>query len=541
MIAFDHPWVLYLAPVVAVAITALAWWCRRTRVTRARQWSREIAAVAMATGRWGAVALGVAAFSVTVGLAGPRFGQRTVTTEAKSLDLIVAVDISRSMLAEDVQPSRLERAQQEVARLMQDLAGDRIGLIAFAGQSFILSPLTVDQGALRLLVDGLHPDMASAGGTALGPALRQARQLLTAGEGVADRVLVVFTDGEALDSMPGVLDAARQTRRDGIRVVLVAEGGRAPTTIPVRDPDGVLIGYQRDENNALIETERRDDILSDVADAAQGVVVSAELPDQAGAVRELIAGFKRAPLATSTAAQDVPRAWIPSLVAVTLLLFQTFTRRTAALAVLALLMAVSQRAEAQGVRNPADDAWRAGDFAMAAELYRQQVRAGFGGDTAWLNLGTAALALDDSATARAALGRAAESLDPELRFRALYNLGLMDLRLARRDSLNRDGYLDAARDRYREALLLKPGHPDAKWNYELALRESPPQSGGGGQQPQSQGSGGSSNAPPPDPSGGLTREQAEQILNSMLEEERATRDAVNRRNARARTRVGSKE
>jgi Ca-activated chloride channel family protein len=178
---------------------------------------------------------------------------------------------------------------------------------------------------------------------------------------------------------------------------------------------------------------------------------------------------------------------------------------------------------------------------MAAELYRQQVRAGFGADTALLNLGTAALALDDSATAREALGLAAESLDPELRFRALYNLGLLNLRLAKHDSVNRNQYLDAARDQYREALLLKPGHADAKWNFELALRETPPESGGGGQQQQSPGSGGSSSAPQQEALGGLTREQAEQILNSMLEEERATRDAVNRRNARARTRVGSKE
>jgi Ca-activated chloride channel homolog len=542
MIEFDYLWLLYVSPVVAVFVTGLAWWARRARVKRAGRWSPQLEEVAASSGARGAVVLGLAAFFATVALSGPRFGARVVTTESKALNLVIAVDVSRSMLAEDVNPSRLARAQREASRLLQDLRGDRIGLIAFSGRPFILSPLTVDAGALRLLVDGLHPDLASTGGTSFAPAIRQAHQLLIAGEEVADRVLVVFSDGEELDSVPPVIDAMRALQRDGIKVIFVAEGGREGARIPVRDPDGVLLGYQRDADNEVILTRRRDDVLSTMADVARGTVVSAEVNDQAGAVRDLVVAFKRAPQATTTSQQDVARGWIAVSIAIIILLLQTMTRRTAALAALAFLLAHPGRGVAQGTANAGNGAWQSGDYRAAAEQYLRQVRAGQGGDTSWFNLGTAALAIGDTNVARRALTRGAESLDAELRFRALYNLGLLDIRLAERDSLNRQAHLEAARDRYRQALLLRPGDRDTKWNYELVLQRLPPPQGGDGASPPPPSTGGSpEQRPPEDPAPGLTLEQAEQLLNSMLEEERATREELNRRQSRTRRAVRRKD
>lgn len=528
MISFDAPFVLYASPIVAVVIGGLAIWARSARVRRAAVWSREMGAISARVGRGGVIALGVTALLAGVALSGPRFGRRVVTTETKALALVVAVDISRSMLAEDVAPSRLGRVKQEVRRLIQDLGGDRIGLIAFAGRSFILSPLTVDDGALQLLVEGLDPDIASAGGTELAPVLDQAWQLLSAGPAVADRVLVLFTDGETHDSLPAVLAAARRLRREGVHLILVGEGEVDGARIPLRDPAGVLTGYQEDLDGNVVRTSRRDDILSAIADAAQGALVPARLGDQAGAVRDLVNSYKRAPQTTTTAAEDISRAWIPLLIAVAILLVQTFTRRTAALAAIAFLLLAPAGANAQGRPNPADEAWRLGAYGIAADLYQQQVLAGQGGDTALLNLGTAALALGDTARAVPALAGAARSLEPELRYRALFNLGLLSLQLAAADPANEESHLTDARRLYREALLLRPEAEDAKWNYELAVRQAPPGDGGSPPPPQNPGDG--ENDPQPDPQAqGLTREQAEQILNSMLAEEAATRDRVNRR------------
>jgi Ca-activated chloride channel family protein len=543
MIEFDHPWLIAAAPVAALLVTGLAVWARLARVGRARRWSEELGAAARRVGRLTPLALGLVAFAVVLALAGPRWGRRTVHTESKALDLVIVVDISRSMLAEDVTPSRLGRSQQEARRLVHDLAGDRIGLIAFSGQSYILSPLTIDGSALQLLIDALDPNMASAGGTELGAALRQGGDLLQGGSDVADRVLVVFSDGETHDTLSDVLAAAARLRREGVRLIMVGEGGITPVNIPERTPEGAFVEYQRTEpGGPLVETWRRDDVLTQVADAAHGALVPAQLSDQAGAVRELVRAYKRSPQATTTVADRPLQAWVPALIAVVLLLAQTFTRRTAALAVLVLSCGLASRARAQWGRNPGDQAWRHGSARAAAQHYLEQVRRGEGGDTAWFNVGTAALAVGDTALAAQALERAAASLDPDLRFRAVYNAGLLALKLAVVDSTHRDTHLAEARDRYREALLLKPGDTASKWNLELAIRRTPPASGGG-QAPSGSGGGGGTGGggqppSPPPPAAGLTRAQAEQILNSMASQERQVRQALARRGAAREVRGG---
>ena len=538
MIAFDTPILLFAAPLAAALMIGMAYWARRSRVKRAASWSDDLRIEAAKHGRWGPLLLGLASLVAMVALAGPRWGSRVVETETKGLNLVVAVDISRSMLAEDANPSRLERAKREAGRLIHDLRGDRIGLIAFAGQSHIMSPLTVDGSALNLLVDALHPDNTSAGGSELAKAIRQGRELLLAKDEVADRVLVVFSDGEAHDSLSGILEAAQRLRRDRIRLVLVAEGGTEPVRIPLRDFDGNFLGFQRDPDDREVETLRRDDVLTSVADAALGMLVAADAGDQAGAVRELVAAFKRSPEATTTAAEDITRAWITLLVAAGLLLAHTVTRRTTALAMLALCLGISGGAAAQAPRNAADEAWLQGDHEAALLEYLEQVREDESNDTLWFNLGTAALAFSDTSLARTALESAARSIEPELRFRALYNLGLMELLLSQADTSNVVEHLEESRRRYREALLLRPGDLNAKWNYELTLRMMPPEDGSGAEAPQSPTD---EEEPQPNAPQGLSAAQAEQILNSIAEEERRTRDRLNRRRSQLRETRGRKD
>ncbi len=532
---FDLPLLLWLAPAAGLLTGLWAFWARAVRVRRARRWSRTLAVESGRAGRWGWTLLGLAVVAASVALAGPRWGSRVVTAETKGLNIVLAVDISRSMLATDVAPSRLERAKEQARRLVYQLQGDRIGLIAYAGQSFILSPLTVDASALLLMVDALDPDLMSASGTDLSRVLHQGHELLFAGDPIADRVLVLFTDGEGHDSVPAMVEAAGRLRRDGVRLIVVTEGSTEPTPIPVADPEGNVIGVQRDPAGEVVRTIRRDDLVNRIADEAHGVVVPAEMGDQAGAVRDLIAGYTRVPQASSTAEQDISRAWVPALAAAGLLLLHAMTRRTMALALLAFGAGLAGRAHAQGPVNRGDDAWRTGDFRAAAEGYLEQVREGEGGETAWYNLGTAAMAIGDTATARRALGRTAGSLDPDLRFRSLYNLGVLRLRQATADSARAAPHLDAALQHFREALLLRPGDANTKWNLELAVRRRPPQSGGGS---SAQGGG---TPPPEERSADLSPEQAEQILNSMAEEERRTLLDRNARRHRGRETRGWKE
>src|SRR5207237_440842 len=344
---------LAVAPLVGGAVWFAAAWARRVRIRRAALWSEETVRRALGAGRLGPTALAVAAFLGVVALAGPRWGEATIVAETRALSLVIAMDISRSMLAEDASPSRLGRALREGRRLVQDLDGDRVGLLAFAGSSYILSPLSIDGSALTLYLDALDPEVASEGGTGLAGALRQGGELLRASSDLADRVLVVFTDGEAHDTLSAVTEQAQRLHAAGIKLILVAEGGRTPSRIPVRDEHGALLTYQRDDDGRVIQTSRRDDILGAVADAAQGTLVAADLPDQAGAVRDLVASYRRARASEARTEQGKLRAWLPLLCAVALLVTQAITRRTAALIGLALWCLLPPAAPAQQPARPA--------------------------------------------------------------------------------------------------------------------------------------------------------------------------------------------
>jgi Ca-activated chloride channel homolog len=531
---FDYPLLLLLAPVVAVVFGVVAWVARRRRIVRAAAWSSDVGARARGAGRWTPLVVGAVALLGAIALAGPRGGRSSVTTESRALSVALAVDISRSMLAEDAQPNRLLHASREARRLVQDLPGDRIGLIAFAGRSYILSPLTVDAGALMLFLDGLSPDIASTGGTGLAGALNQGGQLLSAADEAGDRVLVLMTDGEAHDTLSEVLDAARQLKRLGVRLVLVAEGDTRPVPIPVRDSTGALIEYQVDDEGTRIETSRRDDVLQAVADAAEGALVPAQLPDQAGAVRDLLAAFARSPSRETRTADLQPLAWIPLLIAVLLLGLQTTLRRTAALIGIAGLMVVTpahaQRLSA-GERALAD-----GHPLEAAQLLFKTLTPS-SSDTAYYNAGTAALAAGHYNEARRALTKAATSLEPGLRYRALYNLGVTALSQSRKEAESRDSLLAEAAEHLKEALTLAPGSERAKWNLELAMRHRPPPPSGGNSPKPPPPQSNKPNPPPGGQGGGaspptLTQSQAEEILGSVDREERNARE---RRMARNRS------
>lgn len=519
---FELPRAIFVGVLLSLAAGGLSLLARRARVRRAARWSQDLETRARRAGRWGFLPAACSVFLAALGIAGPRWGQSFVTAESRGLDVVMAVDISRSMLAEDAEPSRLDRARDQATRLLHDLRGSRIGLIAFSGQSFILSPLTADVSALELMLDALHPDMASEGGTELARALRQGAELLLASSGPADRVLVIFTDGEAHDSVSEILEEGARLRREGVRLVLVAQGGDQPVNIPLRGPDGELLGFQEDPAGGLVETRRRDDILRALADEAHAPIVAAALPDQAGAVRDLVSGYRGSVAATTLPRERTPRAWIAALLAAVVLLGHAFTRPTAALWVVALLCVSPSVARGQQPRSAAYSAWVRGDFRSAMEGYLKEARSGAGGDTSWYNAGTAALAVSDTGLALDALRRASRSLDPWLRHMALYNLGLLALRLAEQDSARREQWLEEAIARYREALLLRPGDGNAKWNLELALRRR--SRFAAPERPSGSVSGGAS-APEEArlSGGGLTLEQALQILEAVSREERSLR------------------
>jgi tetratricopeptide (TPR) repeat protein len=243
--------------------------------------------------------------------------------------------------------------------------------------------------------------------------------------------------------------------------------------------------------------------------------------------------MKRSPTAETRTADLVPRAWIPALIAALLLVGYTLVRPGPALVGLAGLLLwspVKAQRPTAGAR-----AMAAGDPVRAAREFLREAGTGSARDTAFYNAGTAALEARRFDVARGALEQAAKSVDPDLRYRALYNIGVADLLAAEADSSKRQELLGEASDRLREALRLQPSSARAKWNLELAERtQPPPPSGGGGGAGKPPPSGGPPPPTPPpagaeQPSQGLSQSQAEQILSSMERRERQTREEQQRR------------
>lgn len=536
----ELPWLLLLVPALGTGLGLLAWRARTVRIRRAAAWSRALETAARARHRWAPAVLAAVGALVGLGLAGPRGGRRLVDTESRAMNLVIGIDISRSMLAEDVLPNRLQHAAGEASRLHQDFAGDRVGLLAFAGHSYILTPLTLDHGAAELYLSALDPDLASEGGTSLETVLRQGFDVLTAAGRGGGMALVIFTDGETHDSLEGALRAAADLRNAGVRLVLVGVGGAAPVRIPLRDDRGRLEGYQDDGEGKPVLTRREDGVLEAVARAAGGVFVGADLPNQSGAAAEALAALARRPVREQRAEDLQPLAWIAALGAALLLLGYTLARRAVTLvAVAGLAIALSAaRAAAQRPSSGLAPA-RAGAFARAAESFATEAQQpGSPADTAWYNAGTAALRAGRYDEAREALDRAAASLDPALRYRALYNYGVAALLLARADTARRDSLERDAATRLKEALLLYPNSARAKWNLELAMHRNapPPPSGGGGNTPpptppppSGGGGGGGGGGTPPPKAGGLTQAEAEAILSSVERGEEAVREAQAKR------------
>jgi Ca-activated chloride channel homolog len=200
-------------------------------------------------------------------LARPQFGTRVETVTRKGQDVMVAIDVSTSMLAEDIVPNRLAKAKHTVGSLIGRLRGDRVGLVAFAGEAFVQSPLTVDYAAAMMFLNAIEPDIIPVAGTDLGAALDVALR------GFDDtdqdyRVLVVMTDGE--DHEAGIEEQVRRAKENGVRIFTVGFGSPEGVPIPQFDATGARTGFKRDENGDVVTSRLDEATLRQIADATGG-------------------------------------------------------------------------------------------------------------------------------------------------------------------------------------------------------------------------------------------------------------------------------
>jgi Ca-activated chloride channel homolog len=241
-------------------------------------------------------ALGLAALALlTLALARPQAGGRAKLERQRGLDLVVALDFSKSMLARDIYPSRLERAKRELERLMDRLGGDRIGLTAFAGEVMTYPP-TTDYTAVKLFWRDLTPADMPVGGTAIGPALRasldQLARLRQKGRENRSQVIILLTDGEDTASEP--LKVAEEAARLGIKIFTVGIGSRSGELIPQVDEAGEVTGYLKDAEGKYITSRLAEDLLSNLAAKTGGEYLRADAKRfGVEAIEEALSGLKR--------------------------------------------------------------------------------------------------------------------------------------------------------------------------------------------------------------------------------------------------------
>lgn len=518
------PWALSLVVVVPLST---AWMIAKARRMRAKRLAHlgtplmiaRLAPTAAAASQWHPVRLTLASLFLAIAFAGPRWGIERTIVRQPGIDVVLALDASSSMLARDESPDRLTKMKQVVDRIRQLSPNDRFALVAFAGRSYVLSPVTVDQGALNLFIDNLDPTIVGQSGSSIASALRQANNLLALSKSEAERAIIVMSDGEAFEEQDEVLAEARRAADAGTTIITVGFGSEQGSTIPVTANGGVT--EKRDATGAKVVTRYSPDLLRAAAQEGKGIFVPPTDPDRAATVRQSLAGLRTAQRAITRGtnlAQQFQFFLIPALL---LLILDSFlaTRRgrrrglsAVATAASAIAMMVISGCSTGTVRDKA-----------AVKLYNQ---------------GTAMLARPDSTEAAVSiLKRAEQTKDSEVAFRAGFNAGYVHLRKGL--ALAGDSAaepLDSALAVYKRTLTLRPDDLDAKWNYELALREQ--KSGGGGAggggggndpQPQPEPQNAENEAPRPRPIPGMTPERAEQLLNAMEQQEQDVQGRKQRR------------
>lgn len=432
---------------------------------------------------------------VCTALARPQGGYTTQILHRKGLDILVAIDTSKSMLTPDVKPNRLTRAKLAAEDLPGQLHGDGIGLIAFAGDAFLQSPVTTDYDAFRDSVDALDTNIIPRGGTNIASAIRLAQTTFASRPG-SDKILILMTDGEDLDAQ-GVA-AARTTARQGLKIFTIGVGTTAGDLIPVPDASGGT-QYLRDASGQPVRSRLDVKTLQQLAQVTGGMYEPLGNQGQGLSIiySQGLASFARHDLAAQSLRiytewfQWPLSAGIVFLIAESLLLTRRrrsevederhnpTTRRSATRiakaapgAVLAMAFGVTT---VPGVAHAsvadAERAYLRGNYAQASKEYEASARTRPTEARLQFDAGAAAYKSGDFNTATTAFQSAVKTGEPALQESAYYNLGNTEYRIGQRTQQAQPQTTierwQAALKSYETGLQMRPADADAKYNHDL--------------------------------------------------------------------------
>jgi len=276
MIRFAHIEFLYLLLLIPVFIVLyLAWNGWRKRALKR---FGDIKVIQMMMPRYSGVRpllkfiiLLTAFVFFVVGISDPQVGSRMEKVKREGIDLYLVLDVSNSMLAEDIRPNRLERAKMAISNLIDRLQGDRIGIVVFAGHAYKQLPLTTDYGAAKLFLSAVDTKIIPTQGTAIGEAINMAVESFD--DSKHNKAIVVITDGENHED--DAVGAAKAAVDKGIKVFTIGMGMPDGAPIPMYDKNGNMLGYKKDKSGKTVVTKLNEDMLRQIAAAGDGSYVRA--------------------------------------------------------------------------------------------------------------------------------------------------------------------------------------------------------------------------------------------------------------------------
>lgn len=206
---------------------------------------------------------------LTLALVNPKVGTKLETVRSQGVDVVFAVDVSKSMLAEDIAPNRLEKSKQLVTQIINNLASDRVGIIAYAGKAFPQLPITTDYAAAKMFLQNMNTDMMSSQGTAIQEAILLSKTYFD-NEEQTNRILIIISDGE--DHEGEAIDAAEEAMEVGIKIITIGVGEVKGAPIPIKR-NGSILTYKKDNNNEIVITKLNPETLQSIADETNGIYI----------------------------------------------------------------------------------------------------------------------------------------------------------------------------------------------------------------------------------------------------------------------------
>ncbi|ACN16036.1 conserved hypothetical protein [Desulforapulum autotrophicum HRM2] len=466
----SNPHMLYLVWLVVLLVGVMVY----GNLKRARILARFAAPKALETIapginpgiRWARIVLITLVLFCLVGaLSGPLAGFRWQTVEQKGVDIMICLDCSRSMLAQDIKPTRLERAKREIIDLMGMIQSDRAGLVAFAGRAILQCPLTLDHSAFNLFLNALEPDYLPVGGTDLGGAIETALNGFEK-EVESEKAIILITDGE--NTTGDSIEMAKKAADQGVKIFCIGVG--SPEGAPVPDSAG---GFKKDRSGKIIISRVDEPALKKIAAMTQGVYVRSVAGDMdldRIYDQEILGRMEKKTLKSGRQKVWENRfQWllIPGILLLMIEMMLENNRRGiffSAVLVPAFFILNSGvcHADASASVKNGIKAYDAGDYDQAekhfidAQLDRPDMA------ELYYNIGGAAYKKGDFDAAVKNFTRARQTDDPGLKPKAIYNLG---------NALYRSGNLKAAIKAYEELVSLSPEDKEARENLEFVKKK----------------------------------------------------------------------